>query len=86
MAFGHVTEVPTGRKISKIFFLSGNKCWSIKDAKRRFGDTKEHLLYIDAWSDSDSTSATFGKGRPTFMKLLKKLWKLQNVSDIMNDY
>ena len=33
-----------------------------------------------------STSATFGKGKPAFMKLLKKSWKLHNVSDIMNNY
>ena len=72
--------------LKDIFFMSGNKCWSIKDAQCRFGDIKEHLLFIHAWSGCDSTSATFSKGKPTFLKLLKKSWKLQNVSDIMNEY
>ena len=69
--------------LKDIFFISGNKCWSIKDAQRRLGD----ILFIDAWSECDSTSATFGKGKLTFMELLLKMsWKLQNVSDIINDY
>ena len=72
--------------LKDIFFMSGNKCWSIKDAQCRFGDIKEHLLFIHAWSGCNSTSATFGKGKPAFMKLLKKSWKLQNVSNIMNVY
>ena len=73
--------------LKDIFFMSGNKCWSIKDAQRRLGDIKDHLLFIDAWSECDSTSAAFGKGKPTFMELLLKMsWKLQNVSDIINDY
>ena len=66
--------------------MSGNKCWNIKGAQCRFGEIKEHLLFIHAWSGCDSTSTTFGKAKLTFMKLLKKSWKLQNVSDIMNDY
>ena len=83
----HLCSYITGRRISKIyFFISGNKYWSIKDAQCRSGDIKEHLLFIHAWSGCDSTSATFGKGKPTFTKLLKKSWKLQNVSDIMNKY
>ena len=43
-------------------------------------------MFIHASSGCDSTSAIFGKGKPIFMKLLKKSWKLQNVSDIVNDY
>ena len=35
--------------LKDIFFMSGNKCWSIKDAQCRFGDIKEHLLFIHAW-------------------------------------
>ena len=71
--------------LKDIFFMSGSKCCSIKVAQSRFGDIKEHL-FMHAWTGCDSTSATFGKGKPTFTKLQKKLWKLQNVSDIMNDY
>ena len=41
---------------------------------------------MHAWTGCDYTSATFGKGKSTFIKVQKKLWKLQNVSDIMNDY
>ena len=66
--------------------MSGNKCWSIKDAQCRFGDIKEHLLFIHALSGCDSISTTFDKAKLTFMELLKKSSKLQNVSDIMNDY
>ena len=72
--------------LKDIFFMNGNKCWSIKDTQYRFGDIKEHLLFIHLWSGCDSTYATFGKEKPTFMKLLKKSWKPQNVSDIMNYY
>ena len=72
--------------LKNIFFMNGNKCWGIQDAQWRFRDIKEYLLFIHASSGCDSTSAIFGKGKPIFMKLLKKSWKLQNVSDIMNDY
>ena len=47
--------------LKDIFFMNGNKCWSIKDTQYRFGEK-------------------------VLKKLLKKSWKPQNVSDIMNYY
>ena len=70
--------------LKDISFMSENK--SIEDAQWRFDWIVEYLLFIHAWSGCDSTSATFSKRKPTFMKLLKKSWKLQNVSDFMNNY
>ena len=41
--------------LKAIFVMSGNKYWSIKDAECRFGDTKEHLPFLNVWSGCDST-------------------------------
>ena len=38
----------------RYIFMGGNKCWSIKDIQCAFGDIKEHLLFIHAWSGCDS--------------------------------
>ena len=49
-------------------------------------DLKKHLLFIHAWSGCDSTSAILGKGKPSFLKLVKKSTVVQSASDTMSDY
>ena len=34
-------------------------------------DNKEHFIFAYAWSGCDTVSATFGKGKASFLKLLK---------------
>ena len=70
-----------------IFLLqqSVNKCWSIKNASKRIEDVKEHLLFVHAWSGCDSTSTIFGKGKPSFLNLVRKSEMIQSASRTMTD-
>ncbi|KAG1652579.1 Mitochondrial proton/calcium exchanger protein [Nymphon striatum] len=74
--------------ISDVFFLQerGKKCWSIRKAQLEVLDFKEHLLFIHAWSGCDSTSAIFGKGKSSFLNLVKKSKIIQLVSETICDY
>ncbi|KAG1668548.1 Protein FAN [Nymphon striatum] len=74
--------------ISDVFFLQerGKKCWSIRKAQLEVLDFKEHLLFIHAWSGCDSTSAIFGKGKASFLNLVKKSKIIQLVSETICDY
>ena len=69
-----------------VFLLqqSANKCWSIKNASKRI-DVKEHLLFVHTWSGCDSTSTIFGKGKPSFLNLLRKSEMIQSTSRTMTD-
>ena len=70
-----------------IFLLqqSVNNCWSIKNASKRIEDVKEHLLFVHTWSGCDPTSAIFGKGRPSFLNLVRKSEMIQSASRTMTD-
>ena len=70
-----------------IFLLqqSIGKYWSIKHASMKVEDVKEHLLFVHAWSGCDSTSAIFGKGKPSFLNLVRKSKKIQAASRKMTD-
>ena len=72
---------------SDIFLLQETlgKCWSINDTSKRIEDIKEHLLFIHAWSGCDSTSSVFGKGKPSFLNLVRKSELLQCASRTMTD-
>ena len=75
-------------KMSPIYFLQerGKKCWSIKNLQCEIASIKPYLLFIHAWSGCDTTSALFGKGKPSFLKLVSKSKQLQKASDVMNDF
>ena len=74
--------------LSEIFFLQerDKKSWSIKECVHQVTDLKKHLLFIHAWSGCDSTSAILCKGKPSFLKLVKKSAVVQSASDTISDY
>ena len=46
---------------------------------------KDYLLFINAMSGCDTTSAPYGKGKISFMNLPHKSELLKDISDTMND-
>ena len=71
-----------------VFFLQerGKKCWNIGDCKSDIGEIGEHLLFIHVWTGCDSTSAINGKGKPSFIKAIKKSIVLRLASEKLSDY
>ena len=69
-----------------IFFHQekGKKTWSINKALSTIGIMREHLLFVHAWSGCDTTSSTFGKGKSTFMNLVKKC-ELRSASETISN-
>ena len=61
-------------ELSDIYFNTerGDKCWSIREALKSLPSIKLHILFIYAWSGCDSVLAIFGKGKPSFFKLVSK--------------
>ena len=49
-------------------------------------DVKEHLLFVHAWSGCDSTSAILGKGKPSFLNLVRTSPDIQSASEILSDF
>lgn len=47
---------------------------------------KQYILFIHAWSGCDSISAIFGKGKPSFFKLLSKSLSIKAVAETISDY
>ena len=75
-------------ELSDIYFHKerGDKCWSIREALKSLSSIKQHILFIHAWSGCDSVSAIFGKGKPSFFKLVSKSISMQVVSETISDY
>ena len=59
------------------------QAWSVKESEHKLEDIKHHLLFIHSWSGSDTTSATFGKGKVSFVKLVRRSSILQEASKIL---
>jgi hypothetical protein len=55
------------------------------DSQNGVKEIKEHLLFLHAWSGSDTTSATYGKGKGTVTTLITKSEPLQIGSRIILD-
>ena len=45
-------------------------------------ENKEHLLFVHAWSVCDIVSATFGKGKTSFLKLVNQSNELNGQIEI----
>ena len=75
-------------ELSDIYFHKerGDKCWSIREALKSLSSIKQHILFIHAWSGCDSVSAIFGKGKPSFFKLVSKSISMQAVSETISDH
>ena len=69
----------------KFYTERGKKCWSIKESQKPLSNVKECILFIHAWSGCDSTSSIFGKGKPSFFKLVSKSQSMQRIAKIMSD-
>ena len=68
-----------------IFFQERlNHGWSMKSAALRLDVEREHL-FVHAMSGCDTTSAPFGKGKASFLNLVKKSEELKEISDTMSD-
>ena len=76
------------KEMFPVYFFQerGKKCWNIKELQPSIASVKEHLLFVHAWSGCDTTSATYGKGKPSFLKMVQKTEQLQSISEKMNDY
>ena len=61
------------------------KGWSIKTVSPSLKSIREHLLFIHAWSGCDTVSAPFGKGKVSFLNLVKKSDELKDISTEMNN-
>ena len=68
-------------EVSEIIFNSKNTeaAWSIASACSNLED-KEHLLFVHARSVCDTVSATFGKGKTSFLKLVNQSDELKDLS------
>ena len=58
--------------------------WSIASDGSSLED-KEHLLFVHAWSGCDTVSATFGKGKASFLKLVNQSDELKDLSTSISD-
>ena len=56
------------------------------ECQSQCSDVKEHLLFVHAWSGCDSTSAILGKGKPSFLNLVRTSPDIQSASEIMSDF
>ena len=58
---------------------------SMKDATSSISVViQRHILLIHAWSDCDTTSATFGQGKMYLMKM-NRVPEVQNLSTLLSD-
>ena len=69
-----------------IFFQErGQKGWNLKIISPRLEPIREYLLFLHAWSGCDTVSAPFGKGKASFLDILKKSDELKDIAKTMND-
>lgn len=57
----------------------------MKDASGKIVHIREFLLFIHAWSGCDTVSVPFGKGKASFLNLVKKSDVLKQIAISMND-
>ena len=48
-----------------------NKAWSIKESNPSIEDIIEDLFFLHAWSECDTTSSMFGKGKGSWVTSLR---------------
>ena len=76
--------------MSEIVFKSKKTetAWTIASTCSNL-EGKEHLLFVHDWSVCDIVSATFGKGKPSFLKLVNQSDELKDlfasISDVWTD-
>jgi len=69
-----------------IFFQERmQKGWKLKDCSGKLENIRNLILFIHAWSGCDTVSAPFGKGKASFLNLVKKSDELKQISITMND-
>lgn len=69
-----------------IFYQEKNRLgWDIKTAAAKCHPYRSHLLFVHAWSGCDTVSATFGKGKTSFLNVLHKSDEVQRISKHLND-
>ena len=62
-----------------------DKAWYIKESCKLIGSLGEHVLFVHTFSECDTISVPFGKGKSSASNMLKKSEKLREISEIMND-
>ena len=72
------------KEMADVYFLSEmkskKKIWKLKDVVNKTGEAlSSHILFIDAWSGCDTTSATFGQGKTTLLKKIKESQEMQQI-------
>ena len=79
--------------MADVYFLSEPKksqrkslqVWS--DLISKAGKTvTSHLLFINAWTGCDTTSATFGHGKANLLKKIQVSEEVQQIAHLMGDY
>ena len=59
--------------------------WSIEDSQIPVEGIKQHLLFLHAWSGSDTTSYVYGKSKKSFVKLLKKCDEIKTAAKVFSN-
>ena len=67
-----------------VFFQERTQKLSIKTVSPSLESIREHLLFIHPWSGCDTVSAPFGKGKVSFLNLVKKSDELKDISTEMS--
>ena len=60
--------------------------WKVQDLVNKAGKVViPHILFIHAWSGCDTTSATYGHGKPILLKEMKESEELRQISFLMTN-
>ena len=74
---GEMSEIIFNSKKTETALIIASACSNLED--------KEHLLFVHAWSVCDTASATFGKGKTRFLKLVNQSDELKDLSISISD-
>ena len=74
---GEMSEIIFNSKKTEAALSIPSACSNLED--------KEHLLFVHAWSVCDTVSATYGKGKTSFVKLVNQSNELKDLSISISD-
>ena len=69
-----------------VYFLQErwDKAWNIKHASLQNKFTKEHLLFLHAFTGCDTTSSIFGKGKANILDMCTKSESMKEQAEIIS--
>ena len=66
----------------KLFQPHARRAWSVKKCQSDILEVKDHLLFIHSWSDCDTTSSIYGKGKSFAVKKIRQSVQLRDISGV----